>query len=50
MIPTHDSVDVTEAVLRVASGADNFVKIAKVSNIGTALGQAKEAGFCISPL
>ena len=29
ILPTHDSVSVTEAVLRVASGGDNFVAVAK---------------------
>lgn len=48
VIPKHDSVDVTEAVLRVSSGADNFVEIAKVSNLAQAIGQAKQEGFWIA--
>lgn len=48
VLPTHDSVEVTEAVLRVASGADNFVLIAKVSNLSRAISLAKDAGFTIA--
>jgi len=47
VLPTHDSVSVTEAVLRVASGGDNFVPVAKVSNIGNAIKKAKKEGFQI---
>lgn len=47
VLPTHKSVDVTPAVLRVASGADNHVPIAKVSNLNVAIKTAKEAGFQI---
>jgi 23S rRNA (guanosine2251-2'-O)-methyltransferase len=45
VLPTHDSVAVTEAVLRVASGGDNFVPIARVSNLHQAIVTAKKAGF-----
>lgn len=47
VLPTHKSVDVTPAVLRVASGADNHVPIAKVSNLNVAIKAAREAGFQI---
>lgn len=47
VLPTHDSVSVTETVLRVASGGDNYVPIAKVSNLRTALRKAKEQGFWV---
>ena len=47
IIPTHDSVGVTEAVLRVASGGDNYVAVARVSNLANAIGKAKDAGFWI---
>ncbi len=45
--PTHDSVGVTETVLRVASGGDNYVPIAKVSNLSNAIKRAKNEGFKI---
>lgn len=45
VLPTHDSVSITETVLRVASGGDNYVDIAKVGNIGNAIKKAKREGF-----
>jgi len=45
VLPTHDSVSVTETVLRVASGGDNYVPIARVSNLGNAIKKAQEQGF-----
>lgn len=48
VLPTHDSVEVTEAVLRVASGADNYIAISKVTNLNQAIASAKEAGFWIA--
>lgn len=48
ILPTHDSVEVTESVLRVACGGDNYVKIAKVSNLSQAIVKAKDAGFWIA--
>ena len=45
ILPTHDSVEVTETVLRIASGAENYVPVAKVANLNKALRQAKETGF-----
>ena len=41
------SVSVTEAVLRVSCGADNYVPVAKVTNLANALRLAKQAGFTI---
>ncbi|MBP9854409.1 MAG: RNA methyltransferase [Candidatus Omnitrophica bacterium] len=46
-LPTHKSVEVTESVLRVASGGENYVQIAKVGNINKAIRAAKELGFHI---
>ncbi|MBF0384954.1 MAG: 23S rRNA (guanosine(2251)-2'-O)-methyltransferase RlmB [Candidatus Omnitrophica bacterium] len=48
VIPSHDSVSVTESVLRVASGGDNYVPIALVSNLSNAIKAAKEKGFIIA--
>lgn len=47
VLPTHDSVSVTETVLRVASGGDNYVPIAKVSNLHKAIRSAQEQGFWV---
>lgn len=48
ILPTHDSVSITETVLRVASGGENYVPLAKVSNLGNAIKKAKEEGFQIA--
>ncbi len=48
VLPTRESVGVTETVLRVASGGDNYLKIAQVANIGNAIQEAKAAGFWIA--
>ena len=48
VLPTHDSVGVTEAVLRVASGGDNYVPVARVANLNNAIKAAKGAGYTIA--
>ena len=48
VLPTKDSVSVTEAVLRVASGGENYVKVSQVSNLAQAIVKAKDAGFWIA--
>ena len=48
VLPLRESVEVTEAVLRVASGADNFIRIAQVPNLGQAVDRAKEEGFWLA--
>jgi len=47
ILPSHDSVSVTETVLRVASGGDNHVPLAKVSNLRKAIKTAQDLGFWI---
>ena len=47
VLPTKESVGITEAVLRVASGGENYVPIALVSNLNKAIRQAKDEGFLI---
>ena len=47
ILPTHDSVSVTETVLRVASGGDNYVTVAQVGNLAQAIKKAKDAGFWV---
>jgi len=47
VLPTTESVSVTESVLRVACGGENYLSIAKVSNLGNALEKAKKMGFWI---
>lgn len=48
VLPTHHSVQVTETVLRVSCGGDNYVGVAKVANIALAILKAKEEGFWIA--
>ena len=48
VLPTHDSVQVTDTVMRVACGGENHVRVSKVSNLGQAINKAKDKGFWIS--
>lgn len=48
VIPTHETVSITETVLRVASGGDNYVPVAMVSNLNTAIREAKQSGYMIA--
>lgn len=45
VIPKHDSCEVNETVIHVASGGENFVPVAMVTNLSTALISANEEGF-----
>lgn len=47
VLPRHDSVEVTEATLRVAAGTENYVPVAKVNGLLPAITLAKERGFWI---
>lgn len=48
VLPKHDSVEVTEAVLRVAQGGENYVPVIKVTNLSLAVEKAKKAGYWIA--
>lgn len=45
VIPEHGSCEVNETVLHVASGAENFVSVSRVTNLSKALTKAKESGY-----
>ena len=47
VIPTTEAVGITESVLRVACGGENYLSVARVSNLGNAISKAKGAGFWI---
>lgn len=47
VIPRFEACEVTEAVLHVASGGENYVPVSKVSNIAGAVIEAKKAGYWI---
>ncbi|MBN1871333.1 MAG: 23S rRNA (guanosine(2251)-2'-O)-methyltransferase RlmB [Candidatus Omnitrophica bacterium] len=48
VIPQFNACGVTEAVLHVASGGENYVPVSLVSNLSTAISKAKEKGFWIA--
>jgi 23S rRNA (guanosine2251-2'-O)-methyltransferase len=48
VIPKHDSAEVNETVLRVACGGENYVPVARVTNLGPASETAKKAGYWIA--
>lgn len=47
VIPKFNACEVTEAVLHVASGGENYVPVAMVSNISGAILKAKKCGYWI---
>ncbi|HLF18289.1 MAG TPA: 23S rRNA (guanosine(2251)-2'-O)-methyltransferase RlmB [Candidatus Omnitrophota bacterium] len=47
VLPQRHSVGITETVLRIASGGENYVPVAQVSNLNHAIEEAKESGFTI---
>ncbi len=48
VIPAHDSAEVNETVLRVASGGENYLKVAIVPNIATAISRIKDGDVTIA--
>jgi 23S rRNA (guanosine2251-2'-O)-methyltransferase len=47
VIPKHKACCVTETVLHVAQGAENYISVAMVSNVSGAIINAKKAGYWI---
>lgn len=47
VLPKFESVDVTDAVLKVACGAENYIPVTQVVNLSLAIQKAKEAGYWI---
>lgn len=45
VIPEHGSCDITDSVMHVASGGENFVPVSIVKNLSTALINARKAGY-----
>jgi 23S rRNA (guanosine2251-2'-O)-methyltransferase len=45
VIPEHGSCEINETVIHVASGGENFVPVARVTNLTPALLKAKKAGY-----
>ena len=48
VLPEHRSAQVTETVLRVACGGENYVKIAKVMNQATTISDIKKKGIFVA--
>ncbi|MEK7578610.1 MAG: 23S rRNA (guanosine(2251)-2'-O)-methyltransferase RlmB [Patescibacteria group bacterium] len=48
VLPKYDSVEVTDAVLRVAQGGENYVPACQVNNLSWAIETAKKAGYWIA--
>lgn len=48
IIPKHDACGVTESVLHVASGGENYTDLALVNNLSKAILEAKECGCWIA--
>jgi 23S rRNA (guanosine2251-2'-O)-methyltransferase len=48
VIPKNRSVEVPETVLHIASGAENHVPVAKVTNLSQSIITAKEAGYFVA--
>ena len=47
VLPTSESVSVTESVLRVACGGENYLSVARVNNLANSIEKAKKMGFWI---
>ncbi len=47
VIPKHESCEINETVLHVASGGENFIPVSLVTNLSTALIAAKKEGFWV---
>lgn len=45
VITKHSSCEVNETVIHVASGGENFISVSMVTNLSTALQEAKKAGY-----
>jgi len=48
VLPKHHSVAVTETVLRVACGGENYVGISQVPNLAQAIAKAREQGIWVA--
>lgn len=47
VIPRHNACEITEAVLHVASGGENYVPVSMVANLSSAIIKAKDNGYWI---
>jgi 23S rRNA (guanosine2251-2'-O)-methyltransferase len=47
VLPKYESVEVNETVLKVACGAENYVAVAQVINLSTAIQKAQKVGYWV---
>lgn len=47
VLPRHESVEVTESVIKVACGAENYIPVCLITNLSIAIQKAKEEGYWI---
>ncbi len=47
VIPKHGSCEVNETAIHVASGGENFVPVSMITNLATALREAKDNGYWV---
>jgi 23S rRNA (guanosine2251-2'-O)-methyltransferase len=47
VLPKHESVEVTEAVLKVACGAENYTPVCQVTNLSMAIQKARAQGYWV---
>ena len=50
VIPSNNSASVTEAVVRIAAGAANHIKVAKVNSVNRTVDELKKQGFWLYAL
>ncbi len=48
IIPKHRSVSITETVLKVACGGENYIPVIQVTNLIPVIKQAKDAGYWVA--
>jgi len=48
VLPKHDACEVNDTVIHVAAGGDNFIPVSIVSNLSSAIIQAKKVGYWIA--
>lgn len=47
VIPKHGACEVNDTVVHVASGGENYIPVSMVTNLSTALREAKDAGYWV---
>lgn len=47
VIPEKEACHITEAVMHVASGGENYIPVVRTADMAKAIRQAKEQGYCI---